>query len=300
MSEERKTIDDIVRTKIAMAGDERVPARDDSGDFKITFENFAASFQSAFVGQEIKTFNIYKAISASFPWLCLSLPSVTLTSTNYGSEFITEMRSRKLIYDEMDTAVVSFSGSWSGTTFTLDDNAANVAMITALSEDYLLAGTFTAFRILYDGTAEFEISGITAASREIVVSAGSPSGTSISIYLYRVYGSTTSVRHHSEAGLAVYQSDSNKINGMRRLDQVQGFRFYSGVGRNVGDAIGVYGATTTGVPGSASTKLQNMAGVPGEQYLTSLPVADGTNGTPRTGLVTEPRNRLIKVWKRTA
>lgn len=29
-------------------------------------------------------------------------------------------------------------------------------------------------------------------------------------------------------------------------------------------------------------------------------ISDGTNGTPRTGAVTEPRNRLMKLWKRTA
>ena len=46
----------------------------------------------------------------------------------------------------------------------------------------------------------------------------------------------------------------------------------------------------------------------GSEYWTSSeialttgdPVTDGTNGDPRTGAVTEPRNRLIKVWIRTA
>lgn len=33
---------------------------------------------------------------------------------------------------------------------------------------------------------------------------------------------------------------------------------------------------------------------------TGSPVSDGTNGTPRTGTKTEPINRLMKVWKRTA
>jgi hypothetical protein len=33
---------------------------------------------------------------------------------------------------------------------------------------------------------------------------------------------------------------------------------------------------------------------------TRTPVSDGYNGTPRTGAVTEPRNRLMKLWKRTA
>lgn len=33
---------------------------------------------------------------------------------------------------------------------------------------------------------------------------------------------------------------------------------------------------------------------------TGDPITDGTNGTPRTGAVTESRNRLFKVWIRTA
>lgn len=36
------------------------------------------------------------------------------------------------------------------------------------------------------------------------------------------------------------------------------------------------------------------------QNSTGDEVPDGTNGTPRTGAVTEPRNRLFKVWIRTA
>jgi hypothetical protein len=38
----------------------------------------------------------------------------------------------------------------------------------------------------------------------------------------------------------------------------------------------------------------------GQPATTGGPVTDGTNGTPRTGTKTEPRNRLFKIWKRTA
>lgn len=191
-------------------------------DSQIANKKYVDDAAGRILGKSIIELSVYEAITASFPWFCLSLPSQTLTTANYSTAFVDEMRSRKLIYDEMNTAVSSFSGSWVSTTFTLDNNAANIAMITALSEDYLLAGTFTGFRILNDGTSDFEISAIDATARTITVSSGSPSGVAISIYLYRVFGSTTSIRHHSEAGLAVYQSDSDsKINGLRRLDAMQ-------------------------------------------------------------------------------
>ena len=57
---------------------------------------------------------------------------------------------------------------------------------------------------------------------------------------------------------------------------------YSGASKNGG---AYNAAQTTATENSAVTK----------NYL-----ADGANGTPRVGAVTEPRNRLMKVWKRTA
>lgn len=43
MSTTQKNIDDITRTKTSVDGTERIPARDSSGDFKITVANFQAS-----------------------------------------------------------------------------------------------------------------------------------------------------------------------------------------------------------------------------------------------------------------
>lgn len=43
MSTEQKNIDNITRTKTSVDGTERIPARDSSGDFKITVANFQAS-----------------------------------------------------------------------------------------------------------------------------------------------------------------------------------------------------------------------------------------------------------------
>lgn len=289
MSTQPKTIDDISRTKTVIDGTERIPGRDSSGDFKITAENMISSVQSVYIGEEMKIFYSYKPISSTFPWLCMSLPDAVLSTTNYSSEFIDVMRARKVIYDEFDTAVSSFSGTWSGSDFTLTDNAANNAMIAELYEDWLYAGSpSSGWRILESDGSEYNITGFTVASRIITVS-GSPTGTAITIYLNRVLGSTTSCKHFSWAGLGLYQTGGNKISGLRRRDAMQGH------------IMALWGADTAGaVTGISSTDARNIAagkGTVNEGYKTNVGggiasqvtkiVTDGIHGTPRTGPKTE-------------
>lgn len=166
----------------------------------------------------------HTAISSTFPWFNLSLPDQSWTTSNYSTEFINEMRSRKAIYDELNTAVSSFSGAWSGDTFTLDDTTINNEFLAELAEEYLYAGSPTTnFRLLSDGTNEFNIIAISTSARTIQVNLDSKTatGTSISIYLHRVYGSTTSARHHSLAGCGFYAVGGGKVSGFRRRDAGQ-------------------------------------------------------------------------------
>jgi hypothetical protein len=237
---------------------------------------FMIKDESTIEGKSLKILDSYTAISTSHPWLCLSLPDVTLTATNYSASFIAERRSRKIVYDELNTKVSAFGGTWSSNVFTLTNNAANNAMIAELAEDWLFAGSpATNWRILNDGTNEFNITGISASAITITVNLDSKTaaGTSISIYLYRVYGSTTSCRHFSWAGLGLYMTGQNKITGLRRRDKFQGHLFqftYSstGYGSQNSFALGYQ------VNGSISTTINAI-------------VTDGTNGTPRPGPKTE-------------
>ena len=284
MSTQPKTIDDISRIKTVIDGTERVPGRDSSGDFKITITNLISSLQSLYIGQEMKFLNCYKPISASFPWFCMSLPDATLTTTNYDSAFIDEMRSRKVVYDEFNTAVSSFSGSWSGSDFTLDNNAANVAMIAELYEDWLFAGSPTSgWRILVSGSTEYNITNIVTSTRKITVS-GSPSGTSIEIYLNRILGSTTSAKHFSWAGLGLYMTGQNKITGLRRRDKFQGHKFSAYVPGGGNPAPASYGQ------GCATDLSYNIS------VVVSGPITDGTNGTPRTGPKTEMESGTVLAY----
>jgi hypothetical protein len=285
MSTQPKTIDDINRTKTVVDGTERVPGRDSSGDFKITITNLISSLQSLYIGQEMKFLNCYKPISSSFPWFCMSLPDQTLTTTNFDSAFIDEMRSRKVIYDEFNTAVSSFSGSWSGSVFTLGDNAANVAMIAELYEDWLFAGSPTSgWRILVSGGSEYNITNINKNTRQITVS-GSPSGTSIEIYLNRVLGSTTSCKHFSWAGLGLYMTGQNKITGLRRRDKFQGHRMSTLLGYFL-----INDGTATNQVGTGRYTTTSTFTTTGD------PVTDGTNGTPRTGPKTEIESGTVLAY----
>ena len=80
-----------------------------------------------------------------------------------------------------------------------------------------------------------------------------------------------------------YQTRTNGLSA----DQVQGHEHSVG-----GNATGGGGTTYFGdVNLSGSSALTATR--------PTVMVDDGTNGTPRKGSVTEPRNRLVKIWKRT-
>ncbi len=158
-------------------------------------------------------------------------------------------------------------------------------MIAELYEDWVFAGSpATGWRILVSGGSEYDITGFTVASRIITVS-GSPSGTSIEIYLNKIKGSTTSCKHFSEAGLASYQSGIGKINGLRRRAKMQGHLH----------AITSLGAWD-GAGGSASFRIQSVSGSNNSRALNTDAVVigsattDGTNGTPVVGSETQAKS----------
>lgn len=79
---------------------------------------------------------------------------------------------------------------------------------------------------------------------------------------------------------------NNRTNGLQ-TDMLQGHwhNFYAVA------SIAGYGGVYE-VPGSSPAALHVDA--------VRVAISDGTNGTPRLGKETRPRNRMIRVWKRTA
>lgn len=263
-------------------------------NLKKTYDNtvyLKGAFDVPIIGQSLKMLNAYVPISASHPWLCMSRADQTLTTANFSAEFIAEMRSRKIVYDELNTNVSGFGGTWSGNVFTLTNNTANNAMIAELAEDWLFAGSPTAnWRILSDGTNEFNITGITVAARQITVNLDSKtaSGSSISIYLYRVYGSTTSCRHFSWEGLGLYMTGQNKITGLRRRDKFQRHAHAMIVQSGQADR---QVSTSTYLAGQISGATGNYmwrASYDTQNDVSIInPIANGGYGTPRSEFKTE-------------
>ena len=279
---------------IAPAGDEWLFTQDPANPFTVkkmsveTMGNYIADyvgFSPEVVGASIKTFSKLIPISPTFPWFCLSYPSVNFTTANYPAEFIDELRSRKYTHDEFGTPVSAFSGAWASNVFTLANNAANNAMLAELAEDWLYHGSPTSnWRIINNGVTDFNITGINVTSRTITVNLDSATatGTSIEIYTNRVYRQATQARHFSEAGLATYQAGGGKSGRLFRRDQMQG-HFHN---INVASGSGI----TTAGPTDGSSK---STAVPQFGFATigvRSPSNDSTNGTPRTGLETTAKS----------
>jgi len=247
-------------------------------------------------GEDLRFLATYKAISPTFPWFCMSLPDQTLSVTNYPQSFIDVLRAKKVTYDELNTNVSSFSGTWSGSEFTLDDTVANNAMLAELAEEWLFAGSpTTGWRILVSGGSEYNITNIVTSTRKITVS-GSPSGTSIEIYLNRILGSTTSAKHFSWAGLGLYMTGQNKITGLRRRDKFQGWQlgathtattYYSRI-----EAVDV---TQPSNVSATYADIRNGSGLQGDAAMYTAK-SDGTNGDPRTGPKTEMESGTLLVY----
>ena len=214
-----------------ITGEEWLYSQDVSSPYTVkklksqTLIDYINSLISLTVGSSVKYEETFIDISESHPWFCLSKPSEVLTTTNYSQSFIDARRARKWTYDEAGASPVSsFSGAWASNVFTLDNNATNIAFLTELLEDWVFHGSpATGWRILHDGTEEFNITNIVLSTRQITVNLDSKTatGTSIEVYLNRVYGSTTSCKHFSEAGLADYQAGGDKFAGALRRDQMQ-------------------------------------------------------------------------------
>jgi hypothetical protein len=235
------------------------------------------------VGLERRELDDFVDISPTFPWFCLSKPTVIQTTANYTQEYIDVRRARKWTHERAGaTPVSSFGGTWSTNEFTLTTNATNDAFLAELLEDWEFHGSPTSgWRILFDGTTELDITNIVLSTRKITTAANG-AGTSIEIYTNRVKGSTTSCKHFTEAGLADYQAGGGKIAGALRRDKMQGH--YHTLPRT--------SQTPLSSALSTSSYFEPAAGVVGTTTTLS-PVTDGVNGVPRTGTETQAKSATV-------
>ncbi|MFA5658017.1 MAG: phage tail protein [Oscillospiraceae bacterium] len=168
MATTHKNIDDITRTKSLLDGDERIPGRDSTGDFKITFDNLQESLQTSVpIGTVIES----AAISAPTGYLSCNGAAVSRTT-----------------YDALFAAITANLG-------TVTISSANPGVVTLSAHglstgsciELITTGTLptnlsanTNYYVIYVNTSTFRLA--TSASNAIAgtaidTSGGSPSGT---------------------------------------------------------------------------------------------------------------------------
>lgn len=223
------------------------------------------------------------APSVAHPRFCLTnfVDSTSVDVANYP-DYVPWLRSQTAVYLEGQGGEVSqFAGTVAGSVFTLDDNAANNALFAALQEDQAAFGTFTDWRTLDIDSATFAMTALTPP-RSITVTGSPSTGTQNAVfYPHRIAGSTTTARLISLIGRSLNGvGTADAISGLLRRSRLQGHQHITGYAE--GGVPSRYGF----VSGLPDARIDYDAGTTtlftgGPK--TSEPIADATNGPPRTG-----------------
>lgn len=183
----------------------------------------------------------------------------------------------------------TFSGTWSGTTFTLTVNAQNKILIDALSEDAYYQGASLSANVITPinssnwmtlrwGTTDINITSFNISTPSITIASGSPSGTTIEIYPHRTLVSTEA-RHKQVDDSVIINNGMQVVSGLRLRDRMQGHRH---------EVFGIVGAGTGIASGSNFGTIWTTS---------NIPFTDTVNGTPRTGQFTRPRGLGVYLYE---
>jgi hypothetical protein len=194
-----------------------------------------------------------------------------------------------LVVSSIDQSTYSstFAGSWSGTTFTLTNNAQNKILIDALSEDAYYQGASissnvitpinnTNWLVLRWGSTDINITSFNISTTpSITIASGSPTGTTIELYPHRIAGSIDA-RHKQVDDSVLINNGIQVVNGLRLRDRLQG---------HYHNQIGAFGSTGSGgnyLQASTESNLSSWSYNRGA-------ISDTVNGNTRTGQFTRPR-----------
>ena len=118
------------------------------------------------------------------------------------------------------------------------------------------------------------------------------SGT-LNAYPYRIAGSTTTARHKELTDAAIANDGLYNVLGLAQRDQGQGHSHVAGLAAAAAYA-GRYGKIDTGISGQINDSYTANADTNG--YISSPPITDTINGTPRTGPRTRPRSGIFNFY----
>ncbi len=196
------------------------------------------------------------------------------------------------------------NGTVAGSVFTLSAIQYDDRFLAALAEDVLVHGGYSGWLCINIGGTDYAITNVNAGARTITVTGTPPAGAQIgTVFPYRIAGSSTTARLRRMSARALVgteaeagDSTAEHLAGMRRRDRGQGHLHYAGEGNNA--QTGRYGEQS-GLT-STNARYSASAGAGTISNKTSAAMDDGTNGTPRTGLTTDPRSYAgyLYIWGR--
>lgn len=249
--------------------------------------------------------------SAFFPALCLdNINTYSDIDVANWPLLVPFLRAKSYKYLEGLTGAVSAFelSAWDITTnvatITFANNAANIALITALAEEFALTGYRQVVNIPATvgniAAGDKLITGYNIGSRTLtfaeVASNGSGATTqTVTVHANRIVGSTTTARVYGAKALAVMSAGTaTHISGGMRRSYMQGHRqdrhpTEATAGRGYAYTAGNQFAN----PGAGSNLVTTVS----SQTTTGDPVTDGVNGTPRTGTETEPRSITAHLYE---
>lgn len=246
---------------------------------------FAGSYQAMRVGMIVPSLEQITP-AADAPWFDINQEGAVLASNwTTLSPFLRALYGTVL--GTTDFSITSISTSGSPVTVTFANNATNDAFLLALNEEQLYHGSFTNFRTLTLtsdigslAAGTYGIQGISTGSRTVTLTAtnsGSTAAGTVRYYPFRQPDAVSSTNAYWwQVNDAVLRTvGGNAIPYLRVRDRLQGFS----------------------ITAASQTNNLNYAGpTPATDGLcvdtTHLPVSDGTNGTPRTGLTTRDRSMV--------
>jgi len=234
------------------------------------------------LGERVESF-IEQTIGILWPAVRMDDADHDIASANYPT-LVTALRAIKLKVN----STTDFTGTVSGSVITLATTTAGDKWLAALAEEQAVHGSYTAWLCVNVAGTDYVITNVNAGARTITVTGSPATGSqTVIIYPYRIAGSSTTARLRRDSARAFVGSfqetadgtaDRALCAGMRARDREQGHRHYIYGGQTAIAAMG------NGTPAMGATVPNiDVTGVCKDLY------NDGTNGTPRTGLTTDPR-----------
>jgi len=215
------------------------------------------------------------------PGLCLTnFDGVTTIAEANWPDLHPFLRSQQLSIG----STLNFSGSASASTITLDNNADNIAILTAIAESVAHFGYN--YTVTWGGT-DFAITDIATLTRVITVTGTPTAGAGDATFFpHRIAGSTTTARVFSLRGLGLIglgDADRYFVGGLARRGYMQG-HWHSASGDNFSTLVNLGGQSGFIVASQSNNLVKD-------------PITDTINGTPRTAKTTNGPSWSVHIYQ---